>query len=132
MELVLPHHSGCACHQGFIRGAPVEGDLWRTICPIPATCATVDTWIKIAHKASMMQYDAIIVGSGPNGLSAAIVLAQAGPSVLVVESRDTIGGGTRSKELTLPGFIHDVFSAIHPLGYGSPFFRTLPLEEYGL
>jgi len=80
----------------------------------------------------MMLYDAIIVGSGPNGLSAAIVLAQAGRSVLVVEARDTIGGGTRSKELTLPGFVHDVCSAIHPLGYGSPFFRTLPLEEYGL
>ena len=80
----------------------------------------------------MMQYDAIIVGSGPNGLSAAIVLARAGCSVLVVEARDTIGGGTRSKELTLPGFVHDVCSAIHPLGYGSPFFRTLPLEEYGL
>ncbi len=77
----------------------------------------------------MMLYDAIIVGSGPNGLSAAIVLAQAGRSVLVVEARDTIGGGTRSKELTLPGFVHDVCSAIHPLGYGSPFFRTLPLEE---
>lgn len=80
----------------------------------------------------MMQYDAIIVGSGPNGLSAAIVLARAGRSVLVVEAKDTIGGGTRSKELTLPGFVHDVCSAIHPLGYGSPFFRTLPLEEYGL
>jgi phytoene dehydrogenase-like protein len=77
-------------------------------------------------------YDAIIVGSGPNGLSAAIELARAGRSVLVVEAKDTIGGGTRSKELTLPGFIHDVCSAIHPLGYGSPFFRTLPLEKYGL
>jgi phytoene dehydrogenase-like protein len=77
-------------------------------------------------------YDAIVVGSGPNGLSAAIELAQARHSVLVVEAKDTIGGGTRSKELTLPGFTHDVCSAIHPLGCGSPFFRTLPLEEYGL
>ncbi len=79
-----------------------------------------------------MRYDVIIVGSGPNGLSAAIELARAGCSVLVVEAKDTIGGGTRSKELTLPGFVHDVCSAIHPLGYGSPFFRTLPLEKYGL
>jgi phytoene dehydrogenase-like protein len=77
-------------------------------------------------------YDAIIVGSGPNGLSAAIMLAQTGHSVLVVEARDTVGGGTRSKALTLPGFVHDVCSAIHPLGHGSPFFRTLPLEKYGL
>lgn len=77
-------------------------------------------------------YDAIVVGAGPNGLSAAIVLARAGRSVLVVEARDTIGGGTRSKELTLAGFVHDVCSAIHPLGYCSPFWRTLPLEEYGL
>ena len=78
------------------------------------------------------QYDAIIVGSGPNGLAAAITLAQAGRSVLVMEARDTIGGGMRSTELTLPGFLHDVCSAVHPLGLGSPFFRELPLERYGL
>src|SRR5579859_4239699 len=78
------------------------------------------------------RYDAIIVGSGPNGLAAAITLAQAGRSVLVFEAKDTIGGGARTKELTLPGFRHDVCSAIHPLGLGSPFFRTLPLEQYGL
>ncbi|GAC1361558.1 MAG: NAD(P)/FAD-dependent oxidoreductase [Ktedonobacteraceae bacterium] len=77
-------------------------------------------------------YDAIVVGSGPNGLAAAVALAQAGQSVLVVEARDTIGGGARSKELTLPGFVHDVCSAVHPLGIGSPFLRTLPLEHYGL
>lgn len=77
-------------------------------------------------------YDAIVVGSGPNGLAAAITLAQAGRSVLVFEAKNTIGGGARTQELTLPGFQHDVCSAIHPLALGSPFFRTLPLEQYGL
>ncbi|HZB96208.1 MAG TPA: NAD(P)/FAD-dependent oxidoreductase [Herpetosiphonaceae bacterium] len=77
-------------------------------------------------------YDAIIVGSGPNGLAAAITLARAGRSVLVLEAEETIGGGTRSAELTLPGFIHDICSAVHPLGVASPFFQSLPLEEYGL
>lgn len=77
-------------------------------------------------------YDAVIVGSGPNGLAAAITLARAGRSVQVIEGRDTIGGGMRSAELTLPGYHHDVCSAVHPLGAGSPFFASLPLEEYGL
>ncbi len=77
-------------------------------------------------------YDAVVVGSGPNGLAAAITLAQAGCSVLVVEGKETIGGGLRSAELTLPGFIHDPCSAVHPLGMGSPFFRSLPLERFGL
>jgi len=76
--------------------------------------------------------DAIVVGSGPNGLSAAVALARAGHSVRVVEAADTIGGGLRSAELTLPGFLHDVCSAVHPMGILSPFFRTLPLEEHGL
>src|SRR5215470_10740765 len=76
--------------------------------------------------------DAVVVGSGPNGLAAAIVLAQAGVSVCVVEAAETIGGGARSAELTLPGFVHDVCSAIHPLGVASPFFRTLPLAEFGV
>ena len=76
--------------------------------------------------------DAIVVGSGPNGLAAAITLARAGRSVLVFESEETVGGGTRSTELTLPGFIHDVCSAVHPMGIASPFFRTLPLNEHGL
>ena len=78
------------------------------------------------------RYDAIVVGSGPNGLAAAITLARAGRSVLVVEAKDTIGGGTRSTDLTLPGFVHDVCSAVHPLAVGSPFFKTLPLEQFGL
>ncbi len=77
-------------------------------------------------------YDAIVVGSGPNGLAAAITLAQAGLAVLVYEAKDTIGGGSRSMELTLPGFVHDVCSAIHPLALGLPFFRSLPLERYDL
>ena len=77
-------------------------------------------------------YDAVVVGSGPNGLSAAVELARNGCSVVVLEAENTIGGGTRSAELTLPGYVHDICSAIHPLGYGSPFFSTLPLEEYGL
>ncbi|MCE2458263.1 MAG: NAD(P)/FAD-dependent oxidoreductase [Dehalococcoidia bacterium] len=77
-------------------------------------------------------YDALVVGAGPNGLSAAIAIAQTGHSVLVVEGRDTVGGGARSAELTLPGFLHDVCSAIHPLAVGSPFFPTLPLSEHGL
>jgi len=79
-----------------------------------------------------VSYDAVVVGSGPNGLAAAIRLAQAGLSVLVAEANDTIGGGARSAELTLPGFVHDVCSAVHPLGAGSPFFRQLPLQKYGL
>jgi phytoene dehydrogenase-like protein len=76
--------------------------------------------------------DAAVIGSGPNGLAAAIRLAQAGKSVTVFEAEDTIGGGTRSAELTLPGFINDVCSAVHPLAAGSAFFRTLPLARYGL
>jgi len=77
-------------------------------------------------------YDAIVVGAGPNGLAAAIELARNGWSVAVVEAESTIGAGTRSAETTLPGFVNDLGSAIHPFGYASPFFRSLPLEDHGL
>jgi len=77
-------------------------------------------------------YDGIVVGSGPNGLAAAITLQLAGLSVLLLEGKGEIGGGLRSAELTLPEFVHDVCSAIHPLAAGSPFFRALPLDQHGL
>src|SRR5688572_22677143 len=78
------------------------------------------------------EYDVVVVGSGPNGLAAAIAIQQQGLSVLLIEGKATIGGGMRSAELTLPGFIHDVCSAIHPMAVGSPFFNALPLSEHGL
>src|SRR6185312_15667320 len=77
-------------------------------------------------------YDAIVVGSGPNGFAAAITLQRSGLSVLLVEGKDTLGGGVRSAELTLPGFIHDVCSAVYPLGEDSPVFKPLHLEQFGL
>ncbi len=80
----------------------------------------------------MPQLDAVVVGSGPNGLGAAVALAQAGLAVRVLEAQPTAGGGTRTEALTLPGFRHDVCSAAHPLGVSSPFFRSLPLGEHGL
>jgi phytoene dehydrogenase-like protein len=83
-------------------------------------------------KMPKTEYDAIVVGSGPNGLAAAITLQQKGLSVLIVEAKNTIGGGLRSAELTLPGFKHDICSAIHPLAVASPFFNSLPLHEHGL
>lgn len=82
--------------------------------------------------ADRQEFDAVVVGAGPNGLAAAITLAQAGKSVVVLEANDTVGGGARSAEVTEAGFVHDLASAIHPLGLGSPFFNSLPLEEHGL
>jgi len=79
-----------------------------------------------------VSYDAIVIGSGPNGLAAAITLAQAGQRVLVVEANATPGGGMRTQAITLPGFQHDICAAVHPLGLASPFLRNLPLTAYGL
>jgi phytoene dehydrogenase-like protein len=81
---------------------------------------------------SQHEYDAVIVGAGPNGLAAAIELARNGLSVCVLEAKETIGGGARSAELTLPGFVHDICSAIHPVGVVSPFFRSIGLERWGV
>ncbi len=78
------------------------------------------------------QYDVVIIGSGPNGLSAGIYLVQKGLKVLIIEASATVGGGTRTAELTLPGFHHDVCSAVHPMGVLSPYFQQLDLEQYGL
>lgn len=75
--------------------------------------------------------DVVVIGAGPNGLAAAITMAQAGKSVVVYEASDRVGGGTRSAELTLPGYHHDVCSAVHPLAAGSPFFQSIPLEALG-
>ncbi len=74
----------------------------------------------------------VVVGSGPNGLAAAVTLAQRGLRVTVVEGHDEIGGGTRTAELTVPGVLHDICSAIHLFGIGSPYPRSLPLADHGL
>ena len=80
----------------------------------------------------MKKYDAIVVGSGPNGFAAAITMQRQGLSTLLVEGSDSIGGGMRTKELTLPDFKHDVCSAIHPMAMASPFMRSVPLQQHGL
>jgi phytoene dehydrogenase-like protein len=80
----------------------------------------------------MQTYDAVVVGAGPNGLTAACLLARGGWRVLVIEARETVGGGASSAALTLPGFTHDLGSAVHPFGVASPVFRALELERYGL
>src|SRR5438093_13767974 len=94
--------------------------------------ATFATEASNTYAHAMSRYDAIVVGSGPNGLAAAIVIAQTGRKVIVFEAEPTIGGGVRSAALTLPGFIHDVCSAIQPFAVASPVFRALPLTAYGL
>ncbi|WP_240966326.1 NAD(P)/FAD-dependent oxidoreductase [Pseudoflavitalea sp. G-6-1-2] len=87
---------------------------------------------RTTQAVNRTDYDAIVVGAGPNGLAAAIRLQQAGKSVLLLEGKPTIGGGMRTMECTLPGFHHDICSAIHPLAAGSPFFSKLPLHQFGL
>ena len=79
-----------------------------------------------------MSYDAVVVGAGPNGLAAAIELQTHGCSTLLIDAANEVGGSARTEEATLPGFLHDVGSAIHPLGFGSPFFSSLPLDSFGL
>ena len=81
---------------------------------------------------SRPDYDAVVVGAGPNGLAAAITLQRAGLSVLIIEAKNTVGGGMRTQALTLPGFLHDVCSAIHPMAAASPFLQQLPLDRFGL
>ncbi len=88
--------------------------------------------LKYRRVNSSPIHSAIVVGSGPNGLAAAIVLAAAGVRVRVLEGQPTFGGGARSAGLTLPGFLHDRCSSIHPLAVGSPFFNSLPLDRHGL
>ena len=80
----------------------------------------------------MSEYDAVIIGSGPNGLSAAITLQEAGLKVLILEAKATIGGGMRTEQVTLPGFNHDICSAIHPMAAASPIFNQWPLDKFGL
>jgi phytoene dehydrogenase-like protein len=82
--------------------------------------------------ATTPDLDAVVVGGGPNGLAAAVTIAQAGRSVTVIEAAPTIGGGSRSAELTVPGLVHDVCSAVHPFAVGSPYLTSLPLADHGL
>ena len=84
------------------------------------------------ESSGSSSYEIVIIGSGPNGLSAGIFLAQKGLKVLLIEAANQVGGGMRTAELTLPGFYHDVCSAVHPSGYLSPYFKQLNLEKYGL
>src|SRR6185312_7785608 len=100
----------------------------RRDLPMGVGDARASTPTKLAAPSSR----AVVVGTGPNGLAAAIVLAQAGMRVEVFEAEAQPGGGARTMELTLPGFRHDFGSAVHPMAVGSPFFSSLPLREYGL
>lgn len=87
---------------------------------------------QFSDSPKQSEYDAVVVGSGPNGLAAAIELAKADWKVLVIEAHSSPGGGARSDEGTLPGFVHDMCAAVHPMGACSPFMKSLPLQEFGL
>jgi len=113
-------HAGC-------RGEPGASRVVRSNFGAGGAAAGHETGGEVEHR-----YDAVVIGAGPNGLAAAITLARAKRSVVVLEAAPTIGGGMRTAELTLPGFHHDLCSAIHPLALASPFFRSLPLAEHGL
>ena len=86
----------------------------------------------VAYNSKVTSPDAVVIGSGPNGLAAAITIARSGRSVIVYEAEHSIGGGARSAELTLPGFVHDICSSVHPMGAASQFLNTIPLGELGL
>lgn len=109
---------------------PYVAPLWRRSSPC-RSAARVDRY-RAGYRSGMADVDAIVVGAGPNGLTAAVTLALAGLSVQVYEGGATVGGGARTAELTLPGFRHDPCSAVHPLGVGSPVLSRLGLERFGL
>src|SRR4051794_2880451 len=107
------------------QGLPLPRTAGRKSCNGPTSCrATINRRENVKS--------AMVVGSGPNGLAAAIKMAQAGFSVDVYEAEAVPGGACRTLPLTLPGFLHDFGSAVHPLAAGSPFFNSLPLAQYGL
>src|SRR5204863_9321207 len=111
-------------------GALVRGRRLRLVggVPLPLAARTVGA----PEPAGGRRFDSVVVGAGPDGLAAALTLAQAGRAALVLEACDTPGGGARTAALTLPGFVHDVCSAVHPLAVTSPFLRRLPLAAHGL
>ena len=95
-------------------------------------CATSRHRLSLMATPATPPWDTVIIGSGPNGLSAGVYLASKGLRVLILEAADSLSAGTRTQELTLPGYLHDVGSAVHPMAYLSPYFQTLGLEKYGL
>src|SRR5688572_15955415 len=133
MSPLLPRSNTFRCTRSWPAGAspssPTRPGLQNTSWRSPLNSQPRGASVMPGADRSV---DAVVVGSGPNGLAAAIVIAQTGRKVIVFESADSIGGGCRSGELTLPGFVHDLCSAIHPFGVTSPVFRALPLVQHGL